>query len=143
MSIFSKLCFLRNFLKEKVDLYDIEIQDILKLKLSEKPYASLSPFVMTHVDLSSINDTQLKSHDKNLRMTAATNRWSTFTRMSLRNDPSAAKAFQKKFEKEQFQKIVNQCLKYLAQNQVHIEHAIDNIDADDLMKFKYEFKQFD
>ena len=63
--------------------------------------------------------------------------------MSLRNDPSAAKAFQKKFEKEQFQRIVNDCLKYLAQNEVHVEHAIDNIDVDDLMKFKYEFKQFD
>ena len=52
MPVTTKLHFLSHLLSKQMQdsIYDIEIREILKFKLTEKPYATLAIFTMIQLD---------------------------------------------------------------------------------------------
>lgn len=91
---------------------DIEVREILKLKLTEMPYATLSVFSMIQVDQTVFNTLTSKSR----RMKA--------------------------MEKRQAQIQLKQLLDFINFNLIHLTHAVDRIDAQEFIKMKFDFPQF-
>jgi hypothetical protein len=81
MSMKEKIYFIHYFLFQFNETIHDEIKEILKMKLSEKPYASLFIFVMIYIDKSILENVQKK---KSLNEDFKSFRGSTFKESMVR-----------------------------------------------------------
>ena len=143
MSIQETLYFLHYFLVRLEDSMDIEMKEIFKLKLTEKPYASLTVFLLIQLDRQSLSDLSKKRQGQLSADNRATGTRGSTARLTSMVGTRQSQTYVKILQNVQSgDDHLDQLFHFLNSNIVHLKYAIDNIEPDDVIKFKHECEFF-